>query len=174
MKNNDVVDAITVLFAAPTEAVVDAASQQRRVWIKWLKDIQRLLVENPSADDAITTQNNNIIAKHLQLAPVWKLSAQISIGIGMRISSLNRFSGGIELGLGTSLVQASGNFGFVSESASESTLQARANYALSNDQEVTLEEYLSDLGVDVTDPATLTLAVERLSTASEPLPSDPS
>ncbi|WOO42690.1 hypothetical protein [Rubellicoccus peritrichatus] len=171
MDNDDIVNAITVLFTAPTEAVVDAASHQRRIWIKWLKDIDRLINPPTGVDKPSKAQANEIILRHLELAPVWKMSAQISIGIGMRIASIRRMEGGIKLGIGTSMVSASGSFGFMSESASESTLQARANYAMSNEQEVTLKEYLNDLGVGVTDPTTLTKAIDRLAAATVPLPS---
>ena len=67
---------ITSLLTAPTEAVVNAASEQRRIWIKWLKDVERILASVPDSD---VDTKRTIIQEHLHLAPVWKMSAQISI-----------------------------------------------------------------------------------------------
>ena len=167
MATSDITKIITTLLTAPTRAVVDAASEQRSSWIYWLKDVQRLV--NDAADDA---QKTKIINEHLKIAPVWKLGAQISIGITMRIASIKRSEGSASIGLGIGLLQASGSFGFMTESTNESILQARAQYALSNDAEVTLSEYLSDLGVTLSSAGDVQTAIDKLSVAAIPLVSE--
>lgn len=166
MDINDTSKVLTNLFVSPTEAVVLAASEQRRIWIIWLKDIQRLLQALPDGDnDAAST----LISGHMRLAPVWKMSAQISVGMTMRIASINRMDGEASIGFGLGLLQASGNFGFMSESSSESVFQAQASYALSNESEITLVDYLSTLGVTPASPSDLQTAIDKLSLASTPI-----
>jgi len=166
MPVDDVAKVITTLFTAPTEAAVNTAVEQRRIWIKWLEDVNRILETVP--DDA--ERRKAIIREHLRLAPTWKLAAQVSVGITMRVASINRFEGGVTLGLGLSMLQVAGSFGFVSESTSESVLHARAQYALTNDAEVTLGDYLDALGVGLAEASDVTSAIERLESASTPIP----
>jgi len=166
MATSDITKIITTLLTAPTKAVVDAASEQRSSWISWLKDVQRLV--NDASDDA---QKKKIIDEHMKIAPVWKLGAQISIGVTMRVASIERSEGSASLGLGIGLLQASGSFGFMNETSTESILQARAQYALSNDAEITLAQYLSDLGVTLSGAADVQTAIEKLGVAATPLTS---
>lgn len=168
MKNNDVSQIITTLLTAPTEAVVNAASEQRRIWAKWLKDVERILASMPDEDEDEEAKKI-IIQEHLSLAPVWKMSAQISVGITMRVASIERKEGKSSFGLGIGLLQASGGFGFMSESSSESVLQAHANYALSNDKEVTIGDYLSKLGIDAVEAGEVGTAIAKLNVASTPI-----
>ena len=58
------------------------------------------------------------------------MAAQVSVGITMRVASINRTEGGATLGLGIGLLQAPGTFGFVSESTSESILLERIKLSL--------------------------------------------
>lgn len=166
MATGDVAKVLTNLFTAPTEAAVNAASEQRRVWIDWLRDVERLV--SAASDEAV---KRAIVRRHLDLAPVWKMAAQVSVSITMRVASIKRFEGGATLGLAVGLLQASGSFGFMSESSTESVMQARAQYALTNETEVSLADYLEDLGVDATDPAQLKAAISKLGAASTPLKS---
>ena len=83
MDQNDITRLITTLLTAPTEAVVQASSEQRRIWISWLKDVKRL-IDDASSDEI----KKRIIDQHMDLAPVWKMGAQISLGVTMRISSI--------------------------------------------------------------------------------------
>ncbi|WP_339891829.1 hypothetical protein [uncultured Alteromonas sp.] len=163
MATNDITKVITTLLTAPTDAVVQAATIQRKTWINWLKDVLRLV------NDADDTQKKKIIDEHMKLAPIWKVGAQVSIGITMRVSSIERAEGSASLGLGVGLLQASGSFGFMQETTNESILQARAQYALSNDTEITLSEYLNDLGVTLSDAASVQNAIDKLAVASTPL-----
>ena len=166
MKKNDVSQVITTLLTAPTEAVVNAAAEQRRIWAKWLTDVQRILDSMPEGDNEA---RQLVIREHLSLAPVWKMSAQISVGITMRVASIERKEGEASFGLGVGLLQASGGFGFMSESSTESVLQAHANYALSNDKEVSIESYLNSLGVDAVAAGEVNTAISKLNVASTPI-----
>jgi hypothetical protein len=166
MPITDLSKVFTMLFTAPTEAVVTAAAKQRAVWMDWLRDVKRLL---EGAGDAY---KQGIIDRHLALAPVWKMDAQVSVAVQMRVASIDRVSGGLTLGLGVSVLQAAGTFGFMSESSSESVLQARAQYAFSNGAQVSLKDYLSTLGIELK-PDTLDTAIGKLQATSTPLPELP-
>ena len=159
--SSDLTNLITTLFTAPTEAVVDASAEQRRIWIKWLKDVLRLI--NDTDDDA---SKDKIINEHLKLAPVWKLNAKISLGVTMRVSSIERTEAGASLGIGVGMLQASGSFSFMSESTSESVMQARAEYALSNENEVNLKDYMATLGIDLSKASEVENAIKKLGAAS--------
>lgn len=166
MPTDDISSIFTTLFTAPAESMVDAAAKQRAVWVNWLRDMKRLV------DNADPQFKQQIIDQHLALAPVWKMDAQVSVGISMRVASINRMEGGLSLGLGISVLQVAGTFGFMSESSSESVLQARAQYAFTNDAQVSLKDYLSSLGVELSSD-TLDTAIGKLQAASTPLPELP-
>lgn len=166
MATQDIAKVFTMLFTAPTEAMVTAAAKQRAVWVDWLRDMKRLV---DAADPGIKQQ---IIDRHLGLSPVWKMDAQVSVAVQMRVASVDRIEGGLTLGLGISVLQASGTFGFMSESSSESVLHARAQYAFSNGAQVSLREYLENLGVTLT-PDALDTAIGKLQAAATPLPELP-
>lgn len=166
MANNDIPGMVADLLTAPAEGVVEAASRQRKIWIKWLTDIKRILDSADQNDDEL---KKKIIKTHLELAPVWKLSAQLSLGMTMRIASINRTEANASLGLAVGLLTFGGSFGFMSESSSESVIQIRAQYALSNEKEVKLTEYLDSLGVTLADAADVTKAIEKLGVAAKPV-----
>ena len=155
---------ISTLLTAPADAVVQASATQRQIWMKWLIDLTRLVENQPGEI------SKKIIDEHLKLAPTWKMSAQLSLAISMRIASLERSEKGVTLGLGIGMVQASGTFGFARETASESVLQAQAIYNLTNAKEISLKDYLSILGVTSLANATeLKAATDKLGTARTPI-----
>lgn len=155
MPSEDVAKVFATLFTAPADAMVDAAAKQRLIWVRWLEDVRRLV------DAADAEYKQQILDRHLALAPVWKLDAQVSVAVQMRVASIDRASGGFSLGLGLSVLQASGSLGFLSETSSESVLHARAQYAFSNGGQTTLQQYLADLGVTLR-PDALDTAISRL------------
>lgn len=148
------------LFTAPTKAVIEAEKHYRQIWIDWLNELIQLVGKakgiNANADEAA------IIARQLDLAPVMKLDAKIEVGVTMRLASVRKFKGDVTLGLGVGTLQAAGSFGFSSESAQESVLQARAFYGLSNSGEVSLKNYLGDFSIPVSKVADLDAAVKFL------------
>lgn len=166
MANNDIPRMVADLLTAPAEGLVEAASKQRSIWIKWLTDIKRILDSVDQNDDAL---KKKIIKSHLELAPIWKLSAQLSLGMTMRIASINRKETSASLGLAVGLLTFGGSFGFMSESSSESVIQIRAQYALSNEKEVKLTEYLDSLGVTLGEATDVTTAIEKLGVAKTPI-----
>lgn len=165
MATGDLTDVFSTLFTAPTGAVVDAAREQRRIWRDWLRDVLRLV---EAAEDAATKRA--ILAEHLALAPTWQLTAQVSVGVTMRVASIERAEGGAMLGLGVGLLQGAGSFGWMHESSTESVLQARAQFALGNEREVRLADYLKTLGVELNDEADVRTAITTLHHAATPLP----
>jgi hypothetical protein len=163
MATDDLTRVFTTLFTAPTEATVKAAAAQRRIWIDWLRDVKALV--DSTADDNV---KKAIISEHLALAPTWRMAAKISVGVTMRVASVKRVEGGASLGLGLGTVQVAGNFGFMSQSSSESVLQARAEYSLTNDREISLGDYLTTLGVPIVNANEVDTAIASLS----PVPAD--
>lgn len=161
VERDEVSQVITTLLTAPGRAAVRASREQRAIWIEWLRDVQGLLEgeEDPEI-------RKSIVRQHMRLAPVWQASVQVSLGITMRVASIERREAGMTLGLGVGLLQSSGSFGFMSETSAESVLQARAQYALSNQGEVTLPAYLESLGVDVAGAEDVTAALSKLEGAA--------
>lgn len=155
---------ISGLLSAPAEAVVYGAREQRRIWKEWLRDTSHLLGSLDSEE-----QKKALLEKHLELAPTWRASARLSLGITTRIASLKKTDAGGSIGLTIGILQASGSFGHSTETTQESVLQIRAEYALSNDTEVTLSEYLQALGVEATDPGSLNAAIDKLGTSTTPI-----
>lgn len=90
----------------------------------------------------------------------------------MRIAKLQRSDGNLKVGLAVGPFQAAGSFGFMSETASESVIQARAAYVVSNDAgETGLKDVLSALGLpDPLDPASVRTAIEKLEALKATLP----
>lgn len=162
-KSSDVSKIVASLLTAPAQATVHGAREQRKIWIRWLRDVERLVQAAPDEDT-----KNAILAEHLRLAPTWKISAQLSLALSLRVASIRRFETGGSLGFAVGLLQMSGRFGFSSEETTESALQVRAQYALTNDGETNLAEYLTSLGVDPTDPTKLDEAIAKLGTATTP------
>ncbi|MDD1795061.1 hypothetical protein LRP50_18190 [Enterovibrio sp. ZSDZ42] len=164
MGNESVSSIVSTLLTAPAEAVVFASREQRKIWIQWLQDLQNILASTENED-----VHKTIIEKHLPLAPLWKMTAQISLGITMRIASIERREGGVSLGLGVGMIQASGTFGFSRETTSESVLQAFANYNLTNDSEISLKDYLSIIDVNqLNNKDDLSKAISRLGQMTTP------
>lgn len=164
MAREDVAQVFATLFTAPAQAMVQAARTQRQTWAEWLHTVGELLQQ---ADEPT---RQAIIDQHLALAPVWKLDAQVSAAIQLRVASVERLETGLSLGLGVSVFHAAGTFGFMAESSSESVLHARAQYAFSNNATVSLKEYLDTLGVTLT-PQTLDVAIAKLTGVAPTVPS---
>ncbi|RWX56226.1 hypothetical protein [Photobacterium chitinilyticum] len=145
MATENLSNIISTLLTAPADAVVQASATQRYIWMKWLTDLTKLIKGEP--EDV----SRKIINEHLKLAPSWKMSAQLSLSLSMRIASIERTEGGVSLGLGIGMIHGSGSFGFTKETTTESTLQAQAIYNLTNDTETSLKDYLNMLGINTLD-----------------------
>ncbi len=140
MKNEDITNMISCLMTAPSEATLVALEKQREIWSKWLEDIIKLMAKQKDE-----TKKQAVIDRFISLAPSWKMRSHLDLSISMRVSSVDKKDGKFTLGLGIGSVNASGQFGFMSQSSSESTLQARLIYDLTNDDELTLEDYLKTI-----------------------------
>ncbi|MGP1345401.1 MAG: hypothetical protein ACTS3F_01865 [Phycisphaerales bacterium] len=140
MAIDDIGRVFSMLFTAPSQAMVKACADQRRVWIEWLEDLRRVLDGLGGEGDP-----GAIIAKHLRMAPAWRMDAQVCAAIQMRVASITRMGGEMSLGLGLSGLSVAGRFGFSQENSTESTLHATVRYAFSNDAEVSLSDYMKDV-----------------------------
>ncbi|CAM2067890.1 hypothetical protein SCOR_21095 [Sulfidibacter corallicola] len=165
MSGPDVEGVFTTLFTAPANAVVQAEAEYRAIWAQWLENTMALLAKVPQGTD-----RSAILAKHLELAPVMKLGAQIEVGITLRVGSVTRREGSLGVSLGVGAFQASGSFGFMSQNTSESVMQARAAYALSNETEVTLKDFAANWSIDLADPTQLSSAIDFLKTPTPETP----
>lgn len=164
MASENLPSVISTLLTAPADAVVQASVAQRHIWTKWLTDLSNLITDQSAGVQKV------LIEEHLKLAPTWKMSAQLSLSISMRIASLERTEAGVSLGLGVGMLQASGTFGFARETSSESVIQAQAIYNLTNEKEISLKEYLTILGApDLVDTTTIDKAIDKLGTANTPI-----
>lgn len=57
MAIDDIPRLLTTLFTAPTDAVTKAASEQRRIWMDWLKDVKRLVDDVGDGQDVLNKEN---------------------------------------------------------------------------------------------------------------------
>lgn len=135
---------LNTLFTAPVKASVMAEAEYRKVWIEWLDRTEKLI---PA--DAPEAVQKAVIEAQLDMAPIMKFEAAIDLGVTMRLVSIKEGSGGGSLGLNVGAFQVSGSFGFMSSNTSESILEARARYQLSNTNEQTLRGFLAAAGVPV-------------------------
>ncbi len=157
---NDASKMITTLLTAGPDAAIQANREQRKIWADWLEDIIDMLGE---IGEEIDFEKREIfISEQLSLAPAFKLNAFISVSSSMRIASIDRVDASGGLGLSLGLLQISGSFGMSQQNSSESTLQARAEYTLTNNNELSLSDYLGSLGVKTSDPTELQNAVTIL------------
>ncbi len=159
--NSDISAMITTLLTAPSIATIDSMKAQRIIWKQWLEDINALVKK------ADINAQQQIIDKHLDIAPTWKMTAQISLSLSMRVASINRKDGKFVLGLGIGPVQASGEFGFMSQSTSEGSMHASVKYNLTNDNEITLRNYMDTLGVTKIVPENIEDSIKKLNSESK-------
>lgn len=157
MAQSDLTDIITTLFTAPAEASVAAEKQYRRIWMQWLQKTMALLDAAPEGSDKA-----KMLTQRLDLAPILKFEAAVDLGVTMRLVSVKAREGGGELGLAVGPFQAAGSFSFMSQSTSESILQARARYQLSNRNELTLRDYLQGAIGGVPSPESLKTDLDKL------------
>ncbi|MEM6259538.1 MAG: hypothetical protein AAGI37_14735 [Planctomycetota bacterium] len=155
-------DIVSSLFTEPLKGFNDAQIQIVDHWVRLLGQF------DTGADPAE-------YATALKMAPKWSASLRGDVSIVLRLATLKQTKAGVSLGVGVGPFQASGSFGFMSETASESVIQARAAYVVSNDAgEVGLVDVLKDLGiVDPLDPGEVENAVAKLGTLQNALPALP-
>ena len=142
---------VSTLFTAPAAAVVDAEAAYRQIWIEWLRVLTEMMKQSPNLN----------LGEHLKLAPVMKLNGYIELGLTMRVAAVSERKGsaGITLGLGP--IGISGAFGFMNARTEESVMQVRAQYTMSN-EEVSLQKYLGNWGLQLAAPADVAKAIEHL------------
>ncbi len=141
----------------------------RNIWSDHLNKILIILNERNNINQLgplSAAQKKEIVSDGLRSAPVMKLSGTIDIGITMRIASVEQTKGGISVGLGVGPIGINGQFGFMQSSTSESVMQVRAQYTMSND-DVTLTEYLGKSQITLTEPTQLNHAIKFLEKINE-------
>ena len=151
-----------MLFSEPLKATLDAEKSYREVWVEWLTQTQKLIPAN-----ATGPQQAAMISERLDIAPTMKFEAAIDAAVTMRLVSVKSKTGEGKLGLAVGPFQVSGSFGFTSSSTSESILEARARYQLSNTNEATLRGWLEAAGIDPTTRDSLDDAKARLQDTEE-------
>ena len=156
MSQTSLTDTIAALFTAPAEAAILAERRFRQIWTAWLRDAQGRIEAAPA------TAKAQLLSQLLDLAPVMTFEAAIDLGVTMRLVSVRRRSGGGELGLAVGPFQAAGTFGFMGETTTESVLQARARYQLSNRNTLTLRDYLQGATGGLPTPETLADTIDLL------------
>lgn len=122
------------LCSAPLEAAVEAESEYRRIWLKWLQGKQAM-IKNLDDETKAGINWHDIFA----VAPAITVNSTVDLAISMRVASVKEVSAEGQIGLSIGPVHASGGFGFVNRSTSESTLQAATSIVLSNNEQNLLD-----------------------------------
>lgn len=144
---SDLTSIVQVLFTAPVEAALLSEREIRRVWAEWLRNIASLASSAGLSGEALV----GFINTQLALAPVMKFDAEIDLGMTLKITSLNSREGGGKIGLSVGPFSAAGQFSFMQQNSSESVLNARAVYSLSNANAQTLSGYLNAARLECVD-----------------------
>lgn len=150
---------ISTLFTAPCRATVQTERDCRQIWVEWLEDLNNMIIKLTNIDAG--TDVTNVIAKHLDLAPIMKMNAKIEIGLTMRLASIKENSGKMEVGLSVGPIGASGSYGFMSRSTAESVMQVHAAYTMSNN-DVSLKDYLASSNLSLSSAGDVTTAIDTL------------
>lgn len=130
---------VASLFVEPLHGFNEAQAAIIDTWLNLLKSLMAL----PEGDN-----RDQIIRTAIDQAPKWHASIKGDVSVLMRITKLRRAEGSLSLGVAVGPFQGAGSFGFTSESASESVIQARAAYIVSNAAgETSLSDLLSSLGL---------------------------
>lgn len=143
MENFDVPKLFKTMFTAPVEAIILAEEEYRKIWLKYLSDLERQVESLDMNDDE--EEKKNFIDNALSMAPVMNFEAAIETETIMRISGTDETS--VSGGLRLSVLHVSGRYS--SSNAYESTIKAKANYELSNSRKMSLKEYLATRGISV-------------------------
>lgn len=157
MSQSQIEDVVSTLLSAPVKAATYANREQMYIWRDYLKTIQAVI---DTVND--TEQKVALISQYISMAPIWKVAAQIDVGITMRIASISKTSIGSTLGITVGLVQTAGQFSSEKSTSTESLLTARAHYSLTNDNEIQLADFLNSLGINLAAPEQVTTAVAKL------------
>jgi hypothetical protein len=157
MSQSQIEDIVGTLLTAPVKAVTYANREQMYIWRDYLKTISALIDIESTQDEKVS-----LVKQYLSMAPIWKVSATVEVGITMRIASVSKSAKGGSIGLAVGLLQVAGQFSSESSTTSESVMTAKAIYALSNDKEIKLTEFMSTLGVTVTSPDQVVTAIGKL------------
>ncbi|MEM6334456.1 MAG: hypothetical protein AAF823_14060 [Planctomycetota bacterium] len=154
-------DVVAGLFVEPLHGFNRAQMDIVDHWIATLERLKQVLGQggaNKPKDPAA------LIAATLAMAPKWSATIRGDASIVLRVASLTQTQGQVSLGVAVGPFQASGSFGFMSETASESVIQARASYVVSDDGgEISLRDLLKLMNVpEVAGPKEVETAVGLL------------
>jgi len=160
-------DVVASLFVEPLHGFNRAQHQALETWIQLLRSMAGLS-EGSSAVSA------EAIPGLLALAPRWSAAVKGDLALTLRLTSLRRQDTGVSIGIGAGPFQAAGTFGLMSEQTSESIIQARASYTVTNSAgEVSLEDVLASVGFPIdslTSAEKLKQASKQLETVKATLP----
>ena len=145
------------MCSAPLDAAVKAEADYRKIWHIWIIGKKAMI----DGLDEETKKGINWM-KLFETAPAVSVNSKVDLAITMRITSVKEITASGEAGLSVGPIHASGGFGFMTRTATESTLQASTSVVLSNNDQ-NLLDYLGKHNISPTDPTQLDKAVALLS-----------
>lgn len=173
----DLKSVFSMLFTAPLEAVVEAEVRYRRLTHECLHNLLQtvnVLYPAPAAGAARSPSQlaaiQSLITSQLALAPIFKINASVDAALTMRVASITTKNAEVNLQLGVGGISVGGSFGSSQQASSETVLQAAARYAVHNNTEISMTDFLANFGLTPTDPEGLKNAVEKL---EKTLPASP-
>ncbi|NMP33393.1 hypothetical protein HII17_17740 [Thalassotalea sp. M1531] len=157
MSQTKIEDLVGALLTAPAKAVIYANREQAVIWKDYLAFVAGLTSRAKAAEKV------HIIERYIEMAPKWKVAAELEVGMTSRVASVTKKSLGASIGIGVGLLQSAGQFASETSTSSESVMKIKAKYALSNDTETSLKEYMSSMGIELANESDLTKASQHLS-----------
>lgn len=141
-------DVVASLFVEPVHGFNRAQSATIDMWLRALRGIAAGMGD----DDTLSAQE---LGQRLDLLPRWSASIAGATAVTMRLTSATKMTGDLSLGIGVGAFQASGSFGFMRETSSESVIQAQASYEVTNTRgEISVLDLLEQGGDDFSTGAT--------------------
>ena len=141
----DVRGVLRELCTAPLDAAVKAEADYRAIWLEWLEEKIRIVKSMEGVD------LGDVWKKLFESAPAVSVNSRVDLAVTLRITSVKEFSAEGRIGLTVGPIYASGGFGFMSRTTTESTLQASTSVVLSNNEQ-NLLDYLGKHNIKSTDP----------------------
>jgi len=143
------------MCSAPLDAAVKAEADYRAIWLKWIEGKIAMI-------DGLDEETKKGVdwMKLFETAPAISLNSKVDLAITMRITSVKEITAKGEVGLSVGPIHASGGFGFMTRTATESTLQASTSVVLSNNDQ-NLLDYLGKHNITPTDPTKAVALLKR-------------
>lgn len=125
-----------MLFTEPVYSIVEAEKRYRTIWLDW---IDRIVAQLPNVKKE---SKLDFLTKQIDMAPIMNFSANVEVGVSMKLSSMEGKNGEVKLGVSVAPVELSGTFGFVKQETRENSLTAKAQYGITNTNSLKLKDLL--------------------------------